>query len=140
VKVNSFLAMPRGSSPEPGTYNPEKCNRRAQKQYSFSKAKKSTIAEAALLSLAPGPGAYKVETSLSENRQLLSIHPKAGTPKIMEPKIDSKKPALRYPPLCKPSFMQTTRRPLRRERYWTSAQLGEEPSLVTACVTTASNQ
>lgn len=100
MKINSFLAIPRGSSPEPATYDPEKSYRRGQKQYSFSKAKKSTITEAGLHSLAPGPGAYKVETSLSENRQLLSIHPKAGAPKIMELKIDNKKPAPRYPPLC----------------------------------------
>lgn len=83
VKVNSFLAIPRNSSPDPGSYDPEKANRHHQKQYSFSKAKKSTIADAAQRSLAPGPGAYKVETSLSENRQLLSIHPKAAAPKMM---------------------------------------------------------
>jgi hypothetical protein len=72
-------------------------NRKMKNQFSFSKARKTSITDLVL----PGPGSYKVDTSLDEQRQLLSIHPKAGSPKMVELKIDYKKSMPKYPPLCK---------------------------------------
>jgi hypothetical protein len=76
-------------------------NRKMKNQFSFSKARKTSITDLVLPALVPGPGSYKVDTSLDEQRQLLSIHPKAGSPKMVELKIDYKKSMPKYPPLCK---------------------------------------
>lgn len=100
VKVNSFISVKK-DVPDPWSYDPEKAKIKRSKQYSFAKADKSNLSKLELPSLVPGPGAYQVNTSLDETKQLLSNHPKAGAPKLMEIKtLGQRIKAIKYPPLC----------------------------------------
>ena len=111
IKVNSFITVKK-DVPDPWSYDPEKAKIKRSKQYSFGKADKSSISKVELPSLVPGPGAYQVNTSLDETKQLLSNHPKTGAPRLMEIKtLGQRIKAIKYPPLCKTGVMKTTRRP-----------------------------
>jgi hypothetical protein len=51
-------------TPDPWAYDPEKASKKAEKQFSFSKAKKFSVSKLELPSLGPGPGSYQIDTSL----------------------------------------------------------------------------
>lgn len=64
IKVNSFITIKK-DIPDPGSYNPSDSLKKGERQYSFSKAKKFSLAKIEFNSLTgPGPGNYKVDTSL----------------------------------------------------------------------------
>lgn len=120
VKVNSFITVKK-DVPDPWSYDPEKAKIKRSKQYSFAKADKSMLSKVELPSLVPGPGAYQVNTSLDETKQLLSNHPKTGAPKLMEIKtLGQRIKAIKYPPLCTVDVTKTTLKQPSKAKFLTS--------------------